>query len=191
PSSSRDSPEGTPKTGTRTRSAADQPMSHDATSRWTVPHVGGRHAPGNCSRFAAGHKEQLRGTAEAKSREKRMSAYDISRRPLAISAAGLAAVAALGLDGSRARAAGKLVRVRADIDIKVLDPGYMIGAMEIPIAYATLPRLAVVAKSPDGWSWTPAPYVEELGQTDGTHIAFELKPGFIWCRGTVGGQVYG
>ena len=113
-----------------------------------------------------------------------MSPYDISRRHLVISAAGLAAVAALGLDGRRAQAAGaKLVRVRADIDIKVLDPGYMIGAMEIPIAYATLPRLAVAAKSPDGWSWAPAPYVEKLGQTDGTHIAFALKPGFMWSGG--------
>ena len=113
-----------------------------------------------------------------------MSHYDISRRNLVISATGLAAVAALGLDGRRAHGQGaKLIRIRTSTDIKVLDPGYMIGAMEIPVAYATLPRLAIPAKTPDGWSWAPAAYVDKLEQVDDTHIAFTLKPGFMWSGG--------
>ncbi len=113
-----------------------------------------------------------------------MNQFRISRRHLVIGTTGMAAVAALGLGGGPARAQGtKLVRVRADIDIKVLDPGYMIGAMEIPVAFATLPRLAVPAQSPEGWSWAPSANVDKLEQVDGTHIAFSLKPGQIWSGG--------
>jgi peptide/nickel transport system substrate-binding protein len=113
-----------------------------------------------------------------------MSPHNISRRSLVLTSAAITAVTTLGLDGRRADAQGsKLVRVRSDIDIKVLDPGYMIGAMEIPIAYATLPRLAIPAKTPEGWSWAPAAYVDKLEQVDDTHIAFTLKPGFMWSGG--------
>jgi peptide/nickel transport system substrate-binding protein len=113
-----------------------------------------------------------------------MSDQYISRRSLVLTSAAIAAVTTLGLDGRRASAQGtKLVRIRADIDIKVLDPGYMIGGFEIPVAYATLPRLAIPAKTPEGWSWAPSAYVDKLEQTDATHIAFTLKPGFMWSGG--------
>jgi peptide/nickel transport system substrate-binding protein len=113
-----------------------------------------------------------------------MSQFKISRREFAVGSTAVATVAALGLDTRPAQAQDqKVIRVRADIDIKVLDPGYMIGGMEIPVAYATLPRLAISAKSPEGWSWAPAPFVDKLEQTDGTHIAFTLKPGFMWSGG--------
>ncbi|MGH6930234.1 MAG: ABC transporter substrate-binding protein, partial [Dongiaceae bacterium] len=110
-----------------------------------------------------------------------MSYQNISRRSLVLTSAAIAAVTTLGLDGRRTNAQGtKLVRVRADIDIKVLDPGYLIGAFEVPIIYGTLPRLAIPAQTPDGWSWAPAAYVDKLEQVDDTHIAFTLKPGFMW-----------
>jgi peptide/nickel transport system substrate-binding protein len=113
-----------------------------------------------------------------------MSDQYISRRSLVLTSAAIAAVTTLGLDGRSASAQGtKLVRIRADIDIKVLDPGYMIGGFEIPVAYATLPRLAIPAKTPEGWSWAPSAYVDKLEQTDATHIAFTLKPGFMWSGG--------
>jgi peptide/nickel transport system substrate-binding protein len=113
-----------------------------------------------------------------------MNDQNISRRSLVLTSAAIAAVTTLGLDGRRASAQGtKLVRIRADIDIKVLDPGYMIGGFEIPVAYATLPRLANPAKTPEGWSWAPTAYVDKLEQTDDTHIAFTLKPGFMWSGG--------
>jgi peptide/nickel transport system substrate-binding protein len=113
-----------------------------------------------------------------------MNPHTISRRSLVLTSAAIAAVTTLGLDGRRTNAQGtRLVRIRADIDIKVLDPGYMIGGFEIPVAYATLPRLAIPAKTPEGWSWAPAAYVDKLEQTDDTHIAFTLKPGFMWSGG--------
>jgi peptide/nickel transport system substrate-binding protein len=96
----------------------------------------------------------------------------------------LATIAALGFGARPERAqaqASKTIRHRGEIDIKVLDPGYMIGGSEPSIAFATMPRLAIPVQTPDGWSWAPADYVEKLEQTDDPlRIAFKLKPGFMW-----------
>jgi peptide/nickel transport system substrate-binding protein len=113
-----------------------------------------------------------------------MSKLQITRRDFLAGSAAAVAVGSVGLAPQKARAQGKkLVRYRGDLDIQVLDPGYMIGGMEIPVDYATLPRLAVAQKTADGWGWAPADYVEKIEQTDDTHIAFTLKPGFMWSNG--------
>jgi len=113
-----------------------------------------------------------------------MAEHQITRRTLLASSVAVAAVAGLDLASIRVKAAGnKVVRVRGDVDIQVLDPGYMVGGMEIPVDYATLPRLAIAKKNGDQWSWEPAPYVDKLEQTDPTHIAFTLKPGMMWSKG--------
>jgi len=113
-----------------------------------------------------------------------MQEFKITRRHLLVGTAAVATVSAFDLDGRHAQAAGnKLVRVRGDIDIQILDPGYMIGGMEIPVDYATLPRLAISKKTADGWSWEPAPFVDKIEQVDPTHIAFTLKPGLMWSGG--------
>jgi peptide/nickel transport system substrate-binding protein len=96
----------------------------------------------------------------------------------------LAASAALGLAIEKASAQGnKTVRIRGNLDIQSLDPGFMVGGMEIPINYGTLPRLARSVKTAEGWSWEPTFYVDKLEQVDGTHIAFTLKPGLTWTNG--------
>ncbi|MGH6933102.1 MAG: ABC transporter substrate-binding protein [Dongiaceae bacterium] len=111
-----------------------------------------------------------------------MRRREISRREFV--ATSLAAGAALGVAIKRASAQGsKTVRIRGNLDIQSLDPGYMVGGMEIPIDYATLPRLAVAEKTSQGWSWKPSAYVDKLEQVDGTHIAFTLKPGLTWTKG--------
>ncbi|HZF35909.1 MAG TPA: ABC transporter substrate-binding protein, partial [Candidatus Angelobacter sp.] len=113
-----------------------------------------------------------------------MQEFKITRRDLMVGTAAVATVSAFDLNGRHAQAAGnKLVRVRGDIDIQILDPGYMIGGMEIPVDYATLPRLAISKKTADGWSWEPAPFVDKIEQVDPTHIAFTLKPGLMWSGG--------
>jgi peptide/nickel transport system substrate-binding protein len=113
-----------------------------------------------------------------------MSKLWINRRDFLAGSAAAVAVGSVGLGLQSAWAQGKkVVRMRTDIDIQVLDPGYMIGAMEIPADYAVLPRLAVSTKTAEGWSWAPSEYVDKLEQTDGTHIAFTLKPGFLWSNG--------
>src|SRR5689334_6233084 len=102
-----------------------------------------------------------------------MSQFKMTRRDLLVSSAAVAAASAFDLDVHRAQAASnKLVRVRGSPDIQILDPGYMIGGMEIPVDYATLPRLAISKKTPEGWSWEPAPFVDKIEQVDPTHIAF-------------------
>src|SRR5262245_51100859 len=113
-----------------------------------------------------------------------MSKLQITRRDFLAGSAAAVAVGSVGLAPQEAAAqAKKVVRYRGDLDIQVLDPGYMVGGMEIPVDYATLPRLATAQKTADGWGWAPADYVEKIEQTDDTHIAFTLKPGFMWSNG--------
>jgi peptide/nickel transport system substrate-binding protein len=109
----------------------------------------------------------------------------LNRRELLRNTAFLSAIAALGIKPEQVLAAeGGLLKVRMASDIQVLDPGYMIGDAETTIIYACLPRLAVPVKDAGGsWTWAPSDYVEKIAQTDPTHIAFTLKPGFMWSGG--------
>lgn len=77
----------------------------------------------------------------------------------------------------------KIVRIRNDGDISVLDPGYMIGGAEIVTQFAVLPRLAVGKETTSGWTWEPSEFVDKLVQTDDLNIAFTLKPGLQWSKG--------
>ncbi len=106
----------------------------------------------------------------------------INRRELLRDTAFLSAIAALGIKPAQVLAAeGDVLKVRMEVDIQVLDPGYMIGGAETSLNYTCLPRLAIPVKDAGGnWSWAPSDYVEKITQDDPTHISFTLKPGFMW-----------
>lgn len=111
-----------------------------------------------------------------------MSRLDFTRRDFLITSLATTAAFWQGVHAAAAQGA-KTVRVRGNLDIQTLDPGYMVGGMEPSIVSAALPRLAVVKKTADGWSWVPSEFVEKVEQTDGTHIAFTLKKGLQWSNG--------
>ena len=79
---------------------------------------------------------------------------------------------------------GKLVRVRAEEDIRVLDPGYMAGGAEIDVLRAVVPRLAAYKVGGDKVTWEPTEIMESVTVSDdGVAIDFALKPGFTWTNG--------
>jgi peptide/nickel transport system substrate-binding protein len=109
----------------------------------------------------------------------------LNRRDILRNTALLSAITALGIKPEQVLAAeGGLLKARMQEDIQVLDPGYMIGGAETTVQFACLPRLAVSVQDAGGnWGWAPSDYVEKIAQTDPTHIAFTLKPGFMWSGG--------
>ncbi len=110
-----------------------------------------------------------------------------SRRALLRNAAALSAITALGLRPDQVLGAeGGVLKSRMEADIKVLDPGYMIGGTESSIVFACLPKLAEpIVGTDDVWGWKPADFVEKIDWADDTHIPFTLKPGMMW-NGDIG-----
>src|SRR5262249_15220500 len=109
-----------------------------------------------------------------------MSKAELTRRGVLQSAAAIASLAAFGIKPEDVLAADEgVLKVRMDdIDIQILDPGYMIGGAETTLNYTCMPRLAGQGRAADGsWSWTPSDYVEKCVQDDPPHTSFPLKPG--------------
>ncbi|MEX2648837.1 MAG: ABC transporter substrate-binding protein [Alphaproteobacteria bacterium] len=96
---------------------------------------------------------------------------------LAMAAGGTAAFPAMSLSQD-----GKTLKVRTNRDIQVLDPGWMVGGVEIWTQVACLTQLANYAPG-DKWGWVPGPMVEEISQRDDLNIHFKLKPGYQWSGG--------
>ncbi len=70
--------------------------------------------------------------------------FRMNRRQLMGNAAAVSALAALGIKPSQVLGAeGGVLKARMEVDIQVLDPGYMIGGTETSVQFACLPRLAV------------------------------------------------
>src|SRR5215813_9977614 len=81
-----------------------------------------------------------------------------------------------------AAADDKPLMLRSRRDIQSLDPGWMVGGMEIDLQYACLGSLAVF-KPGESLSWQPSAFVESVEMTDDKAIAFKLKPGIKWSGG--------
>lgn len=81
-----------------------------------------------------------------------------------------------------AAADDKPLMLRSRRDIQVLDPGWMVGGMEIDLQYACLASLAVF-KPGEALSWQPSAFVESAEMTDERSIAFKLKSGIVWSGG--------
>ena len=111
-----------------------------------------------------------------------MVGFPFSRRGFLQGSLAVTAAASLG-----ARAAvsqdGKILRIRAVRDLQVLDPGWMVGGLEIDLQYATQGALAVFAEKDGQLSWVPSDFVESVDWADPLHINFKLKPGIMWSGG--------
>ena len=108
----------------------------------------------------------------------------ITRRRFLGTTSSLAAVTAVSPYATITYAQGKkILNARAPRDIQILDPGYMVGGAEIDTQYAVLPRLGEYTNIDGKLGWKPSDYVSRLEIVDSTHIAFTLKPGFMWTNG--------
>ncbi|WP_181257076.1 ABC transporter substrate-binding protein [Pseudaminobacter soli (ex Li et al. 2025)] len=113
-----------------------------------------------------------------------MTQPTLSRRGFLASGTALTALAMGGFLPPIARAQPeKVLRLRMDGDIKILDPGYMIGGIEIEAQKQCLPFLAQYKRDGDTIGWEPTYYVSKLEQRDPTHIDFELVEGLNWSGG--------
>ena len=109
-----------------------------------------------------------------------MADWNVTRRflmQMAMAAGGTAAFPAMSLSQD-----GKTLRVRSNRDIQTLDPGWMVGSVEIWCQVACLAQLANYVPG-DKWDWKPGAIVEDIKQLDDLNIAFKLKPGFQWTGG--------
>ena len=107
-----------------------------------------------------------------------------SRRDFLATTTAIGAVGLVGPLGSVARAqAGSVLRARASRDIQILDPGYMVGGMELILNIAVMPTLVQYDFVDGKLGWKPTVYVKEIGHRDPTHIDFTLNPGFQWTNG--------
>jgi peptide/nickel transport system substrate-binding protein len=114
-----------------------------------------------------------------------MTSMKLDRRSLLASAGALGAAGIFGLPlfAHEARAQAKKLIVRVDADINILDPGYMIGGVEIEVQKAVLPSLVEFDTKDGVYGYRPSAYVEKFEQRDGTHYDFTLKSGFNWTGG--------
>jgi peptide/nickel transport system substrate-binding protein len=108
-----------------------------------------------------------------------MTSVPFSRRLLIRSA--LAGAAAASLPRFAVAQQGNVLRVRSDRDLQILDPGWMIGGMEIDLQYTCLASLAVYSLKDGQLGWVPSDFVERVEiMEDPTRIEFTLKPGILW-----------
>lgn len=110
----------------------------------------------------------------------------LNRRVFLASSAvvGGASLFGLPLFAKDANAQAAKLTVRADQDISILDPGYMVGGTEIEVQNAVLPVLLNFHVGEDGvYGAEPSVYVEKFEERDPTHYDFTLKPGFMWTNG--------
>jgi peptide/nickel transport system substrate-binding protein len=113
-----------------------------------------------------------------------MLRYPFSRRQFLLSTLAASAAAAAAASGRPAWSAeGKVLRIRQRQDIQILDPGWMIGGIEIDSQYMTQGSLAVFSMTDGQLGWVPSDFVESVQQTDPLHIEFKLKPGIKWNAG--------
>src|SRR5690606_29895464 len=77
---------------------------------------------------------------------------------------------------------GSVLKLRSWQDLQVLDPGWMIGGVEIDLQYACLGSLAVYQRG-EKLGWRPSAFVTRIEQVDDLHIEFDLKPGILWSGG--------
>ncbi|HEY7687538.1 MAG TPA: ABC transporter substrate-binding protein, partial [Dongiaceae bacterium] len=103
----------------------------------------------------------------------------LTRRRL-LAAMGGTAFASLAGARVSLSADGKVLRIRTDLDMQSLDPGWMIGGLaETTLQHACLGTLGVY-ESGESWEWRPSAFVETLEQVDGRRIDFRLRKGIQW-----------
>jgi len=113
-----------------------------------------------------------------------MTTTIVSRRTFLASTAAIGVLGLAGTSSDTLRAQTRnVLRLRVEGDSKILDPGYMIGAMEVEAQKQCLPFLAQYKRDGDSFTWEPTYYVTKLELRDPTHIDFELTEGLVWSGG--------
>jgi peptide/nickel transport system substrate-binding protein len=108
-----------------------------------------------------------------------MTGISLSRRHLMRSA--LIGAVVVSLPRLARAQGGGVLRIRSERDLQVLDPGWMIGGMEIDLQYACLGSLTVYSLKDGQLGWVPSDFVEKVQLTDDARgIEFVLKPGILW-----------
>ena len=113
-----------------------------------------------------------------------MSFLNKSRREFLLTSAMVGALSVTPFPMRLGHAQGaRVLRIRLERDMSVLDPGYMLGGSTNAIMKATMPSLVYYGQKDGKLTWIPTDYVEHIAQRDPTHIDFTLKPGFQWTNG--------
>ena len=110
----------------------------------------------------------------------------LNRRVFLASSAAVGGATLFGLPmfAKDANAQSMRLTARTDGDINILDPGYMVGGIEIEMQNAVLPVLLTFHVGEDGvYGAEPSVYLEKFEERDPTHYDFVLKPGFMWTNG--------
>jgi peptide/nickel transport system substrate-binding protein len=106
-----------------------------------------------------------------------------TRRSFLAATSGIA-TAAVGVSWTTVGAQDKrALNVRMLDDLSVLDPGYMVGGVEIDVQTATMPSLIEYVIEGGRLGWRKTPFTKDIVQTDDLHIDFTLNPGFVWSNG--------
>jgi peptide/nickel transport system substrate-binding protein len=114
-----------------------------------------------------------------------MRRFSLTRRQFLSTTAFAGALGALGSTVPLRGAFGAgALNVRFDGELDSIDPGYNVGGSpDNDVLWCINPALVHFAYKDGKLTWRQTAYVDNVGQTDPTHIDFTLKPGFQWTNG--------
>jgi peptide/nickel transport system substrate-binding protein len=114
-----------------------------------------------------------------------MRRFNLTRRQFLSTTAFAGALGALGSTVPLRRAFGAgALNVRFNGELDSLDPGYNVGGSpDNDVLWCVNPALVHFAYEDNQLTWRPTAYVDNVAQTDPTHIDFTLKPGLQWTNG--------
>jgi len=114
-----------------------------------------------------------------------MRRFSLTRRQFLSTTAFAGALGALGSTVPLRRAFGAgALNVRFDGELDSLDPGYNVGGSpDNDVLWCVNPALVHFAYEDGQLTWRPTAYVDNVAQTDPTHIDFTLKSGLQWTNG--------
>ncbi len=114
-----------------------------------------------------------------------MRRFSLTRRQFLSTTAFAGALGALGSTVPLRGAFGAgALNVRFDGELDSIDPGYNVGGSpDNDVLWCINPALVHFAYKDGKLTWRPTAYVDNVGQTDPTHIDFTLKSGFQWTNG--------
>jgi len=100
-----------------------------------------------------------------------MPTIKLTRRQVLASSLAAGAAGAFGVVPSFGKAQDNVLYVRFDSDLAVIDPGYMVGGVDIETQKAVMPSLVEYATLPDGaLGWQATVYCNSVTQRDDLHV---------------------
>jgi peptide/nickel transport system substrate-binding protein len=112
-----------------------------------------------------------------------MTPIKLTRRQILASSLAAGVAGTFGVAPRFANAQDGTLTIRFDGDIASVDPGYMVGGVDIEVQRACMPALVEYSYDSDGQlGWKPTAYVKSITQRDELNIDFELNTGFMWTN---------